>query len=111
MVLLKVPELAVNKESISFQTDRILVDLWSSITRSCFKSNVLNVTNIKLINKGTCQSLRANQRNDTENYALHFYSTGRIVINFKCLEELLESEIPGLENFDKITFKIKRAKL
>ena len=33
-VLLKVPELAVNKESISFQTDRILVDLWSSITRS-----------------------------------------------------------------------------
>ena len=69
------------------------------------------MTNIKLINKDTCQPFRANQRNDTENYALYFYSTGRIVINFKCLEELLESRIPGLENFDKITFKIKRAKL
>ena len=39
-----------------------------------------------------------------------FYSTGRIVVNSKWLEELLESRIPGLGNLYEITFKIKGAK-
>ena len=45
-----------------------------------------------------------------ENYVLNFYSTGRIAINSKCLEELLESRIRSLENLYEITFKIKGAK-
>ena len=110
MVLLKVHKLAVNKELISFQADRKLVDLWLSITRSYFKNNGFDVTDIKLINKDTCKQFKAKQRNGSENYVLNFYSTGRIVINFKCLEELLESRIPDLENLYKIIFKIKRAK-
>ena len=109
MVLLKAHELAVNKESIFFQTIKKLVDLWLSITRSYFKNNGFDVTDIKLINKDTCKQFRANQRNGSENYVLNFYSTGRILINSKCLEELLESRIPGLENLYEITFKIKGA--
>ena len=110
MVLLKVHKLAVNKESISFQTDRKLVDLWLSITKWYFKNNGFYVTDIKLINKDTCQQFRANQRNGIENYVLNFYSTGGIVINSKYLEEFLESRIPSLENLYEITFKIKGAK-
>ena len=68
MVLLKAHEPAVNKESTSFQTDRKLVDLWLSITKSYFKNNGFDVTDIKLINKDTYQQLRANQRNRIENY-------------------------------------------
>ena len=68
------------------------------------------MTGIKLINKDTCQQFRANQRNGIKNYVLNFYSTGRIAINSKCLEELLESRIPGLENLYEIAFKIKGAK-
>ena len=45
-----------------------------------------------------------------KNYVLRFYSTGRIVINSKCLEELFESRIPSLENIYEITFKITEAK-
>ena len=41
---------------------------------------------------------------------LNFYSTGRIAINSKCVEELLESKIPSLENLYKITYQIKEAK-
>ena len=89
MLLLKVHELAVNKEAISFQTDRKLVDLWLSFTRSYFKNNRFDVTDIKLINKDTWKQFRANQRNGNESYVLNFYSTGRIFINSKCLEELL----------------------
>ena len=63
MVLLKVHELALNKESISFQTDRKLVDFWLSITRSYFKNNGFDVTDIKLIKKDTSKQFRANQRN------------------------------------------------
>ena len=110
MVLLKVHELAVNKESISFQTDRKLVDLWLPITRSYFQNNGFDVIDIKLINKDTCKQFRVNQRNGSENYVLNFYSTERIVINSKCLEEILESRIPGLENLYEITFKTKGAK-
>ena len=33
-----------------------------------------------------------------------------MVINSKCLEELLESRIPGLKNLREITFKIKRVR-
>ena len=68
------------------------------------------MTDIKLINKNTCQQLTANQRNGKENYVLNFCSTGRIVINSKCLEELLESRTPGPKNLYEITFKIKGAK-
>ena len=110
MVLLKVHEIAVNKELISFQTDRKLVYLWLSITRSYYKNNGFDVTDMKLINKDTCKKFRANQRNGNENYVLNFYSTGSIVINSKCLEELLESRILGLDNLYEITFKIKGAK-
>ena len=110
MVLLKAHELTVNKESMFFQTDRKFVDLWLSITKSYFKNNGFDVTDVKLINKDTSQQFRANQRNGIENYVLNFYSTGRIVINSKCLEELLESRIPSLENLYKITFKIKVTK-
>ena len=38
MVLLKVHELSVNKESISFQLDQKLVHLWLLTTRSYFKN-------------------------------------------------------------------------
>ena len=107
MVLLKIHKLAVNKKSISFQIDKKLVDLWLSITRSYFKNNGFDVTDIKLINKDTCKHFGANQRNSNENYVLNFYSTGRIVINSKCLEELFEFRIPGLENFYENIFKIK----
>ena len=109
MVLLKVHKLAVNKESISFQTDIILVDLWLSITRMYFKNNKFYVTDIKLINENKCKQSMANQRNCNEIYVLSFYLTGRIVINSKCLEELLESTIPSLENLYKITYQIKEA--
>ena len=68
------------------------------------------MTDIKLINKDTCQQFRANQRDGSENYVLNFYSTEKIVINSKCLKELLESRISSLENLYKITFKIKGAK-
>ena len=51
IILLKVHELAVNKESISFQTDRRLVDLWLSITRMYFKNNRFDVTDTKLVIK------------------------------------------------------------
>ena len=49
MNLLKVLKLAVSKESIFFQTDRELVDLWLPITRSYLKNNRFDVKNIKLI--------------------------------------------------------------
>ena len=61
------------------------------------------MTDIKLINRDTGKQFRANQRNGIENYVLIFYSTGRVVINSKCLEELAY-RIPGLENLYKITF-------
>ena len=68
------------------------------------------MTDIKLVNKDKYKQFRTNQRNGNENYVLNFYSTGRIVINSKCVEELLESKIPKLENLCKITYQIKEAK-
>ena len=87
-----------------------LVDLWLSITRMYFKNNRFDVTDTKLVNKDKCKQFRTNQRNGNENYVLNFYSTGRIAINSKCVEELLESKIPSLENLYKITYQIKEAK-
>ena len=110
VILLKAQELGVNKESISFQADRRLVDIWLSITRMYFKNNGFDVTDIKLVNKDKCKQFRTNQRNGNENYVLNFYSTGRIVINSKWVEELLESKIPSPENLYKITYQIKEAK-
>ena len=69
------------------------------------KNNGFDVTDRKLINKDTCKQFRGNQRNGNENYVSNFFLTGRI--NSKCLEEILESRIPGLENLYEITFKIK----
>ena len=89
---------------------KLAVDLWLSITRSYFKNNRLDVTDIKLVNKDIYQRFRANQRNCIENYVLNFCLTGRIVINSKCLAELLESRILGLKNPQKITFLKKSAK-
>ena len=66
MVLLKVHELTVNKELISFQTDRKLVDIWHPITRSYFKNNGFDVTGIKRINKDTSKQFRTNQRNGSK---------------------------------------------
>ena len=51
IIPLKVHELTVNKESISFQTDMRLVDLWLSITRMYFKNNRFDVTDTKLVIK------------------------------------------------------------
>ena len=68
------------------------------------------MTDIKLINKDTSKQFKTNQRNGNKNDVLNFYSSGKIVINSKCLEKLLESRIPGLENLHEITFKIKGAK-
>ena len=76
----------------------------------CFKNNGFDVTDTKLVNKDKCKQFRTNQRNGNENYVLNFYSTGRIAINSKCVEELLESKIPSLENLYKITYQIKEAK-
>ena len=111
MVLLKNHELARCKQGIDILSNRQEISyLWPSVTRSYFKNDGFDVTNIKLINKDTCKQFRVDQRNDNENYVLNFYSTGRIAINSKCLEELLESRIPSLENLYEIPFKIKGAK-
>ena len=93
MVLLKVHELSVNKESISFQLDQKLVHLWLLTTRSYFKNIRFDRTLCKraLIVDVWCliQQFKANQKKSNE--ILKFYSTEMILMNSKCLNEL----IPG----------------
>ena len=109
MVVLKLYELSVNQESISFQTKRELIDLWLSTTRSYFKSNGFEVTDIKLLNKDTWQQFKAHQEQDGgESYVLNFFTTGRIVINAKMhRQEMLQTRIPALKNPYEVKFKIK----
>ena len=84
MVLLKNHELARCKQGIDILSNRQEISYpWPSVTRSYFKNDGFDVTNIKLINKDTCKQFRVDQRNDNENYVLNFYSTGRIAINSK----------------------------
>ena len=55
MAFFEVNGLAVGKDSIFFQTDRKIVDFSLLITRSYFKNNVFDVTDIlKLVNKDKC---------------------------------------------------------
>ena len=54
MVILKLDELPVNQESISFQTKRNLVNLWISATRSYLKNNGFEDIDIKLFNNDKC---------------------------------------------------------
>ena len=82
--------------------------MWLSITRSYFKNNGFEVSELRLLNKDTCQQFKAHQNSGNESYVINFYSTGRIVINSKCLDELLENRVPSLENLYEITFKIKQ---
>ena len=111
MVVLKLYDLSVNQESTSFQTKRELINLWLSTTRSYFKNNGFEVTDIKLLNKGTCQQFKAHQEQDGgESYVLNFFATRRIVINAKMhRQEMLQTRIPALENLYEVKFKIKGA--
>ena len=42
---------------------------------------------------------------------LNFYSDRKIVINLKCLEKLLESRIPSIENLYEVAVKLEGAKV
>lgn len=42
---------------------------------------------------------------------LNFYSDRKIVINLKCLEKLLESRIPSVENLYEVAVKLEGAKV
>ena len=111
MVVLKLYELSVNQELISFQTKRELINLWLPNARSYFKNNGFEVTDIKLLNKDTCQQFKAHQEQDGgESYVLNFFATRRIVINAKMhRQEMLQTRIPALENLCEVKFKIKEA--
>ena len=61
MVVLRLYDLSVNQESTSFQMKRELINLWSSTTRTYFKNNGFEVTDIKLLNKDTCQQFQAHE--------------------------------------------------
>ena len=61
MVVLKLYELSVNQESISFQTKSELINLWLSTTRFYLQNNGFEVTGIKLLNKDTRQLLLLQQ--------------------------------------------------
>ena len=102
-------ELSVNQELIPFQTNRDLINLWLSTTRSYFKNNGFEVTYIKLLNKDTCQQFKAHQEQyEGESYVLNFFTTGRIVINAKMhQQEMLETRILTLKNLYEVKFKIK----
>ena len=102
-------ELSVNQESVSFQTKKDLINTWLAISRSYFKNNGFEVTDIKLLNNDKCQQFKAQQNHGTENYVLNFYTTGRVVIQTKSnRNELLEIRIPALENLFEKNFKIKQ---
>ena len=111
MVVLRLYDLSVNQESTSFQTKRELINLWSSTTRTYFKNNGFEVTDIKLLNKDMCQQFKAHQEQDGgESHVLNFFATGRIVINAKMhRQEMLQTRIPALENLYEVKFKIKGA--
>ena len=111
MVVLKLYELSVNQELISFQTKGELINLWLSTARSYFKNNGFEVIDIKLSNKDTCQEFKAHQEQDGgESYALNFFATGRIVINAKMhRQEMLQTRIPALEILCEVKFKVKGA--
>ena len=55
--------------------------------------------------------IQTNQWKVNESYALKLYSTGRITINSKCLEELPQYQILNLENLFEVTFEMKGAKV
>ena len=80
-----------------------------STTRSYFKNNGFEVTDIKLLNKDTCQQFKAHQEQDGgESYVLNFFTIGRIVINAKMhQQEMLQTRIPSLENLYEVKFKMK----
>ena len=44
-------------------------------------------------------------------FVLNFYSDRKIVINLKCLEKLLESRIPSIENLYEVAVKLEGAKV
>ena len=79
-------------------------DLISRIT-------LFEVTDIKLLNKDTCQQFKAHQEQDGgESYVRNFFATRRIVINAKMhRQEMLQTRIPALENLCEVKFKIKEA--
>ena len=113
MVVLKLYELSVNQESISYQTKKELVNLWLSIARSYLKNNGFDVSDIRLLNNETCQQFKAHQEqvDEVESYVLNFYTTGRIVITTKLhRNEILEKRIPTLEKLYGVQFKIKAVK-
>lgn len=109
MVQLKDFELSVNQESVSFQTKKELIDIWLAITRSYFKNNGFDVTDLILVNNDKCQHFKTQNDNTKEIYACNFYITGRVVIQTKNnKKELLELRIPNLENLYQKNFTIKQ---
>ena len=105
LVVLKWYKLSVNQESILFHTKRELINSWLSTARYYLKSIIVEVTDIKLLNKDTYQQFKAHQEQDREeSYALifFFFSTERIVINAKMhRQKMLQTRIPALENLYK----------
>ena len=75
MVVLKLYELSVNQESISFQTKSELINLWLSTTRFYLQNNGFEVTGIKLLNKTRVNCYYSNNlssQDGGENYVLNF---------------------------------------
>ena len=73
------------------------------------KNNGFEVTDIKLLNKGTRQQFKAQQEQEGgESYVLNFFATGRIVINAKMhRQEMLQTRIPALEDLCEVNSKSK----
>ena len=89
-----------NRQNISY--------LCLSITRSHFKNNRLDVKNIKLIYNDICQLFRANQRNDTENYALQFYQLAGLSLTINTSKNFLNPGYPVSKNFTILLLKEKK---
>ena len=77
MVTLKVSELSVNQESISFQIKKNVVNIWSAITRLYFKDNIFKVTDVSLTKKSTVTTGKSWKGE----LCLNFFVTGRVVVN------------------------------
>ena len=89
--------------SLSFQAKVEHVDLWLAITKSYFKND-------NFVNKELCTQFRAKCKSNSQIYIVNLFSSRRVVINVKDFrKELLEIQIPKLEELYDIPFDIKEA--
>ena len=77
---LKVFQLSVNLESISFQIKKENEDAWYRLTKNYFENQNFTIFEARKFTRDLCSQFKLKQDVSSEYYVINFYASGRTLI-------------------------------